>query len=68
MKRTLLAGLSAGVLALAPGITTLAQSYSNTVIALKPVAYWPLAETTSPAASGMYAAANLGSAGVGGNG
>jgi len=44
-----------------------AQTYSNAVQALKPVAYWPLAETVQPPA-GAYVANNLGTAGAAGNG
>src|SRR5689334_14014737 len=44
-----------------------AQSYSNAVMALNPVAYWPLQETT-PTPNGYYVATNLGTAGVAGNG
>src|SRR3954468_10578521 len=44
-----------------------AQTYSNAVMALNPVAYWPLQETTQPP-FGAYIATNIGIAGAAGNG
>src|SRR3954465_15933388 len=44
-----------------------AQSYSNAVVALNPVTYWPLTETTQPP-FGAYIATNIGAAGAAGNG
>src|SRR5438270_8118585 len=44
-----------------------AQSYSNAVMALNPVGYWPLTENVTPP-NGYYVAANLGTAGANANG
>jgi hypothetical protein len=60
-------GMACGILALAGFSVARAQSaYSNAVMSLNPVAYWPLNETTVP--SGVYMATNLGSAQASGNG
>lgn len=67
MRKRLTAFLGAGILTLATGHSAHAQSYSNAVVALNPVAYWPLGETVQPP-FGAYIATNLGTAGVGGNG
>ncbi|HSY16929.1 MAG TPA: LamG-like jellyroll fold domain-containing protein, partial [Candidatus Acidoferrales bacterium] len=57
-----------GTVALFIGAGAQAQSsYSNAVAALKPVAYWPLNETTAPA-GGLYVATNSGSLGAAANG
>lgn len=56
-------------LAVIPCAISQAQSaYSNAVMALNPVAYWPLAETTAPSADSVYVATNLGTAQASGNG
>jgi Concanavalin A-like lectin/glucanases superfamily/Immunoglobulin domain/Domain of unknown function (DUF2341) len=65
-KRLSLAGLVCS-LTLLTGAVLHAQPYSNAVVALNPVGYWPLQETTAPA-SGYYVATNLGTAGAAGNG
>jgi hypothetical protein len=44
------------------GLACQAQSYSNAVMALNPVAYWPLNETTQPPAA--YVATNYGTLGA----
>src|SRR5689334_20683058 len=49
------------------GRSAQAQPYSNAVMALNPVAYLPLTETTPPP-YGYYVATNSGSAGASGNG
>jgi len=60
-------GMACGILALAGVSVARAQSaYSNAVMSLNPVAYWPLNEATVP--SGVYVATNLGSAQASGNG
>jgi len=62
-------GLASGILALAGASIAQAQSaYSNAVMSLNPVAYWPLNETTAPSPDGVYVATNLGSAQASGNG
>jgi hypothetical protein len=56
-----------GALILFAGTGAYAQStYSNAVMSLKPVAYWPLTETVAPPSD--YVATNLGSAQASGNG
>lgn len=55
------------VLLIITAIQAGAQAYSNAVVALNPVAYWPLTETTQPP-FGAYIATNLGTAGAAGNG
>jgi len=67
MRKRLTAFLGAGFLAMAAGQSAHAQSYSNAVVALAPVAYWPLTESVAPP-FGAYIATNLGTTGVGGNG
>lgn len=64
-KITQLAVLS---LALTSGIAALAQPYSNAVVALNPVGYWPLNETVQPPQPLNLAAVNFGSLGAAGNG
>ena len=64
MLKQIHVGLAAAILAFG-GSAVKAQPYSNAVMSLNPVAYWPLTETTPPPASGMYVATNLGSAGNG---
>ncbi|HWD92033.1 MAG TPA: DUF2341 domain-containing protein [Verrucomicrobiae bacterium] len=67
-KRATIPGIL-GALLLITGAAAQGQSaYTNAVISLNPVAYWPLTETTPPPASGMYIATNLGSAQAAGNG
>src|SRR5690348_14200098 len=67
MQAKTLSGLTAAALTLVAGLTVQAQSYSNAVVALNPVAYWPLTETVQPP-FGAYIATNLGTAGSAGNG
>src|SRR5690242_18088324 len=67
MRKNTLLSLAAVSLALVAGNTSQAQPYSNAVIALNPVAYWPLTETT-PVPFGYYVATNLGTAGAHANG
>jgi hypothetical protein len=67
MRNRLFIGAAAASLVLAAGINAQAQSYSNAVMALNPVAYWPLAETVA-APAGLYVATNSGTLGDAGNG
>src|SRR5664279_6651537 len=67
MRNKLFLGIAAASLLLAAGTAVRAQTYSNAVMALSPVAYWPLNETTPPP-FGAYIATNLGTAGAAGNG
>ncbi|HWD92495.1 MAG TPA: DUF2341 domain-containing protein [Verrucomicrobiae bacterium] len=67
MTKRILVSLGSAVLALAAALPTLAQSYSNAVMSLNPVAYWPLNETVQPP-FGAYIATNIGTAGAAGNG
>jgi hypothetical protein len=67
MKNRLLIGAAAASLLLAVGTAGRAQTYSNAVIALNPVAYWPLAETAA-APAGLYVATNSGTLGAAGQG
>jgi hypothetical protein len=55
-------------LALIAGYTGQAQPYSNAVMALNPVAYWPLNETTQPTPFLNLTATNLGMLGATANG
>jgi hypothetical protein len=55
-------------LALASLSTGKAQPYSNAVVALSPVGYWPLNETTAPPSPLNITARNLGTLGASGNG
>src|ERR1700744_5115258 len=64
MRKQLLTLLSVITASLA--VTTARADYSNTVVSLNPVAYWPLNETTQPPAA--YIATNSGSLGAAGNG
>jgi len=67
-KRNLLS-IAAAVSALAAAsLSARAQTYSNAVVALNPVAYWPLSETTPPPSAGLYIATNSGTLGAAGNG
>lgn len=66
MKR-IVVSIGSSIVALAAAISAQAQSYSNAVQALKPVAYWPLTESAVPS-GGLYIATNSGSAGAAGNG
>jgi hypothetical protein len=67
MRNSIALSIGAGLLALAAETSLPAQTYSNAVLALNPVAYWPLTETTAPP-SGYYIATNLGTAGASANG
>jgi hypothetical protein len=69
MNERLSVCVALGALAFFAGTGVQAQStYSNTVMSLSPVAYWPLTETSVPSAAGMYIATNLGSAQTAGDG
>src|ERR1041385_7618682 len=67
MRKNIILSLAVAALALVVGNFAQAQSYSNAVVGLNPVAYWPLTETTQPP-SGAYIATNLGTAGANANG
>src|ERR1035437_10203065 len=67
MKNTLLIAAAAASLLLAGGTAGRSQTYSNAVVALNPVAYWPLAETVA-APAGLYVATNSGTLGAIGQG
>ena len=67
MRKTILLGATLLSFILLAGTTLEAQPYSNAVVALNPVAYWPLTETTQPPA-GQYVATNSGTLGAVGNG
>ena len=58
---------TAASLLLAAGTSVQSQTYSNAIVALNPVAYWPLAETVA-APAGLYVATNSGTLGAAGNG
>jgi len=65
MRKNLLTCMATALLALSAGTTVRAQ-YSNAVMALNPVAYWPLNETTQPPAA--FVATNIGTLGAKANG
>src|ERR1700743_1225233 len=67
MIKRIIVSVGSAVLACLAAVSAQAQSYSNAVVALNPVAYWPLAETVQPP-FGAYIATNLGTAGATGNG
>lgn len=67
MRKNIISSLAVAALAFAAGSVAHAQTYSNAVVGLNPVAYWPLTETTQPP-FGAYIATNLGTAGAGANG
>ena len=67
MKNTLLIAATAASLLLAGGTAGRSQTYSNAVVALNPVAYWPLTETVA-APAGLYVATNSGTLGAIGQG
>lgn len=60
--------LAALSLALIPGVSAIGQTYSNAVMALNPVGYWPLSETAQPPQPLNLTAKNLGTLGAAGNG
>src|SRR5215469_15169277 len=66
MKR-IVVSIGSSILALAAAISAQAQTYSNAVHALNPVAYWPLTESAAPS-GGLYIATNSGTLGAAGNG
>jgi hypothetical protein len=69
MNKRVLTCVALGALALFAGTEAQAQStYSNAVISLNPVGYWPLNETTPPPQPLNLTAANMGSLGAAGNG
>ncbi len=67
-KTSLIAAVSAAALVLTTGRDALAQIYSNTVIGMNPVGYWPLNESTPPPQPLSLTALNYGSLGASGNG
>jgi hypothetical protein len=68
MAKRIILSVGATVLALvAMALPSQAQTYSNAVVALNPVAYWPLNETAQPP-FGAYIATNIGTAGAAANG
>ena len=46
--KTSFASIGCALLLLTGGMSAQAQSFSNAVVALNPVAYWPLAEFVTP--------------------
>jgi hypothetical protein len=68
MNRKTSLSLVAASLSFLGGTGAWAQSYSNTVMALSPAAYWPLSETAQPPTAGLYVATNIGTLGAVGNG
>ena len=68
MIKRILVSIGTAVLAVAAVLPSHAQTYSNAVQALNPVAYWPLTETTPPSSSSVYIATNSGTLGAAGNG
>lgn len=68
MIKRIAVSIGTAALALLAAVSVQAQTYSNAVQALNPVAYWPLQETTAPAAGGLYIATNSGTLGAAGNG
>lgn len=65
MKR-IVVSIGSSILVLAAAVSAQAQTYSNAVQALNPVAYWPLTESATPLA--LYIATNSGTLGAAGNG
>jgi len=63
MKHTLNLALAALTALLSTAVSRADYSYSNAVISLAPVAYWPLSETNQPPSPGNLAT-NLGTAGL----
>jgi len=63
MQKTKLLGLAIASLALAAVTPGQAQPYSNAVVGLNPVAYWPLNETAQPPQPMNITATNMGTAG-----
>ena len=68
VKRNLLSIATAVSALVVASLPAQAQTYSNAVVALNPVAYWPLSETTQPSSAGLYIATNSGTLGAAGNG
>ncbi|HUA39578.1 MAG TPA: LamG-like jellyroll fold domain-containing protein [Candidatus Sulfopaludibacter sp.] len=68
MQKNVITYITVGVLALTTGTITRAQTYSNAVMGLNPVGYWPLNETVQPPQPLNLTATNLGSLGATGNG
>src|ERR1700753_1217755 len=67
MNKRILLCVASVLLTLMAVKEAVAQTYSNAVMALNPVAYWPLTETTQPP-FGAYIATNIGTVGTAGNG
>lgn len=67
MKLKSISGLLAGLLALGAGASASAQTYSNAVVGLNPVGYWPLNETTLPPTPLNMTAVNFGTYGAAAN-
>ncbi|HEV2436752.1 MAG TPA: LamG-like jellyroll fold domain-containing protein, partial [Verrucomicrobiae bacterium] len=68
MQKNTITYIIVGILTLFAGTVTRAQTYSNSVIGLNPVGYWPLNETVQPPQPLNLVATNLGSLGAAGNG
>src|SRR5579862_3431220 len=68
MIKRIAVSIGTAALSLLAAVSVQAQTYSNAVQALNPVGYWPLQETTPPAAGGLYIATNSGTLGAAGNG
>lgn len=68
MQKNVITYIIVGFLTLAAATAIRAQTYSNTVMGLNPVGYWPLNETVQPPQPLNLVAANLGSLGAAGNG
>jgi len=67
MRKNIILTVAVAALAVLAGNIGWAQPYSNAVVGLNPVAYWPLTETTPPP-FGAYIATNIGTAGATANG
>ena len=67
MRNLFLTAVTAAATALVAG-RAIGQTYSNTVMSLNPVGYWPLSETVAPPQPLNLTANNLGSLGTSGNG
>ena len=64
MRKKQILGLAIASLALAAATSGRAQPYSNAVVGLNPVAYWPLNETTQPPNPVSLVASNSGTLGA----
>jgi hypothetical protein len=68
MRNLILTAMTAAAAALLAGRSAVAQTYSNAVMGLNPVGYWPLNETVAPPQPVNLTATNLGTLGTEGNG